>query len=76
MKLNLLGRGVLKEMSRLEVDVKSIQKLIRSRVVKARQRLGQFEAQAEKRVTELVRRGLKSKTEGKQQFDRLIKDVR
>lgn len=41
-------------MSRLEVDVKSIQKVIRDRAVKAQKTLVNFEAQAEKAVRELV----------------------
>ena len=61
-------------MSRLEVDVKSIQNLIRSRVTKAQKTLTKFEAQAEKVVKQWVHRGLK--TEGRKQVERLVKDVR
>ena len=62
-------------MPRLEVDVKSIEKLIRSRAKKAQKVLGEFEGQAEELVKVLVKKGLKSQHEGKKQFDRLVKDV-
>lgn len=62
-------------MSRLEVDVKSIQKLIKSRAMKARKSLGKFEGQAEQLVKILVRKGLKSQKEGKKQFNRIVRDV-
>ena len=63
-------------MSRLEVDVKSIQNLIRSRVTKAQKTLTKFEVQAEKVVKQWVHQGLKTKSEGQKQVNRLIKDVR
>ncbi|HBQ21230.1 MAG: hypothetical protein A2Z91_00225 [Deltaproteobacteria bacterium GWA2_38_16] len=63
-------------MSRLEVDVKSIQKLIRSRVTKAQKTLTDFEGQAEKVVKEWVNKGLKSQTEGRKQVEKLVQDVR
>lgn len=62
-------------MSRLEVDVKSIQNLIRSRAVKARKSLGYFESRAEKLVKVLVQKGLKSQKEGKKQVEQLLRDV-
>ncbi len=63
-------------MSRLEVDVKSIQNLIRSRVTKAQKTLTKFEARAEKVVKQWVHQGLKTKSEGQKQVHQLIKDVR
>lgn len=63
-------------MSRLEVDVKSIQKLIRSRMNQAQKTLVNFESQAEKVVKELVNKGLKSQEEGRKQVEQLIRDVR
>ena len=63
-------------MSRLEVDVKSIQNLIRTRVTKAQKTLTKLETQAEKVVKQWVHRGVKTKEEGRKQVNRLIKDVR
>ncbi len=63
-------------MSRLEVDVKSIQNLIRSRVTRAQKTLTKFETQAEKAVKQWVNRGLKTKEEGQKQVAQLVKDVR
>ena len=63
-------------MSRLEVDVKSIQNLIRSRVTQAQKTLTKFESRAEKVVKQWVHQGLKTKSEGQKQVNQLIKDVR
>lgn len=63
-------------MSRLEVDVKSIQKVIRDRAVKAQKTLVRFEEQAEKTVRELISKGLKSRKEGQKQVEQLVQDVR
>lgn len=63
-------------MSRLEVDVKSIQKIIRDRVLKAQKTLVNFEAQAEKVVRDLISNGLRSKKEGQKQVEQLVHDVR
>lgn len=63
-------------MSRLEVDVKSIQKIIRDRVLKAQKTLVNFEAQAEKVVRDLISKGLKSKKDGQKQVEQLVDDVR
>src|SRR3989344_5871266 len=64
------------KMSRLEVDVKSIQKLIWSRALKARKTLTQFEEQAEKFMKQVVQQGLKSRNEGRRQVEKLIRDVK
>ena len=63
-------------MSRLEVDVKSIQKLIWSRALKARKTLTQFEEQAEKFMKQVVQQGLKSRNEGRRQVEKLVRDVK
>ena len=63
-------------MSRLEVDVKSIRRLIKSRASKAQKTITKFEGRAEKFVRELVKQGLKSRKEGRKQVERLVKDVR
>lgn len=61
-------------MSRLEVDVKSLQKLIWSRVTKAQKSLTDLETHAERTVRKWVAKGLTS--EGKRQVENLVRDVR
>lgn len=63
-------------MPKLEVDVKSIQDLIRSKALKAQKVFNKFESQAETVIRDLVQKGLKSQREGKKQVEQLIKDVR
>ncbi|MBI4040638.1 MAG: phasin family protein [Deltaproteobacteria bacterium] len=58
-------------MTKLEVDMKSIQKLISQRVQKVHKTLNQFENQAQK----WLHQGRKTSEEGKKQFDRMMNDV-
>ncbi len=63
-------------MSKLEVDVKSIQGLIRSRALNAKRSLSKLETQAQKVLKEWVKKGLDTQKEGRKQVEGLVKVVR